>query len=199
MLRIWITVALAMLVAGCTTERRTEPQRTATEEMLISTAADRAVGELKFDVHGKTVFVDASNYKGLDPEYTVAAVHEQLLKDGARLANDRKTADLVVEMRNGAQSIDQTDFLVGFPSFDVPIPLAGSFKFPEIALYDRAEDTGVSKLTVTEYGRATGAYAGSSGPVYGFAHNRHYKVLIFIGWSRQDFRPSEEKTTVGAP
>ncbi|MGH6996324.1 MAG: DUF6655 family protein, partial [Stellaceae bacterium] len=141
--------------------RQTEPQRTATEEMLISSAADRAVGELKLDVNGKAVFVDASNYKGLDAEYTIAAVHALILKDGARLTADRKVADVVVEMRNGAQSIDKREFLIGIPSFDVPIPLAGSLTFPEIALYSRKEDIGVSKLTVADYSNATGASIGA--------------------------------------
>lgn len=194
-MRIATIVALTFLLAACTTERQTEPQRTATEEMLISSAADRAIGELKLDVRGKTVFVDASNYKGLDAEYTVAAVRAQMLKNGARLVADRKAADLVVEMRNGGQSIDQKEFLIGIPTFDVPIPLAGSFTFPKIALYDRAEDVGVSKLTVANYSNATGALTGSSGPIYGFAHDRHYKILIFIGWSNQDFHPDEDAGT----
>lgn len=194
-MRIATMVALAFLLAACTTERQTEPQRSATEEMLISSAADRAVGKLKLDVSGKTVFVDASNYKGLDAEYSIAAVRAQMLKNGARLTADRKAADLVVEMRNGGQSIDQKQFLVGIPAFDVPIPLAGSFKFPEIAFYSRAEDVGVSKLTVADYGGSSGAFIGSSGPVYGFAHDRHYKILIFIGWKTQDFHPDEDAGT----
>lgn len=190
-MRIWMIVSLALLLAACSTERQTEPQRTATEEMLISSAADRAVGALKLDVGGKTVFVDASNYKGLDAEYTVAAVRTHLLQSGARLVADRKAADLVVEMRNGAQSIDQRDFLVGIPTFNVPIPFAGTFKFPQVALYDRAEEVGVSKLVVADYSRASGTYAGSSGPVYGFAHDRRYTVLLFFDWRKQDFRPDE--------
>ncbi|MGH6984657.1 MAG: DUF6655 family protein [Stellaceae bacterium] len=194
-MRFAIAVTLAFLLASCTTMRQTEPQRTATEEMLISSAADRAVGELKLDVNGKAVFVDASNYKGLDAEYTIAAVHALILKDGARLTADRKVADLVVEMRNGAQSIDKREFLIGIPSFDVPIPLAGSLTFPEIALYSRKEDIGVSKLTVADYSNATGASIGASGPVYGFSHDRQYKVLLFIGWKTQDFRPDEDAGT----
>ncbi len=198
-MRLWVVLVLAVAVAGCTTQRRTEPQRSATEEMLISSAADRAVGELRFDVKGKKVFVDATNYKGLDREYTVAAVHERLLRDGAMLVGDRKNADAVVEMRNGAQSIDQRNFLIGIPSFDLPIPLAGAFKFPEIALYRRAVDIGVSKLTVAGFDAKTGAYLGSSEPVYGFAHDKNYRVMIFFGWNRQDFRPNQEPTSAGAP
>lgn len=193
-MRFAIAVTLAFLLAACSTARQTEPQRTATEEMLISSAADRAVGELKLDVNGKSVLIDASNYKGLDAEYTIAAVRGLVAKDGGRLVTDRKTADVVIEMRNGAQSVDQKEFLIGIPSFDVPIPLAGSLSIPEIALYSRKEDIGVSKLTVTDYS-ASGALAGSSGPVYGFARDRRYKILLFIGWKTQDFHPDEDAGT----
>lgn len=110
------------------------------------------------------------------------------------MVTDRKAADVVIEMRNGAQSIDKKEFLIGIPSFDVPIPLAGSLTFPEIALYSRDEDIGVSKLAIADYS-AGGASAGSAGPVYGFAHDRHYKALIFIGWRTQDFHPDEDAGT----
>ena len=194
-MRFATVVALAFLLAACTTVRQTEPQRSATEEMLISSAADRAVDELKLDVRGKTVFVDASNYKGLDAEYTVAAVHTQMLKNGARLVAHRKTADLVIEMRNGAQSVDQHEFLIGTPSFSVPIPLTGNaLTIPEIALYSKKQDIGVSKLAVAAYD-SRGDYDASGGPVYGFAHDNHYTVLIFIGWRNNDFRPDEESKT----
>jgi len=191
-MRIATALMLAFLLASCTTMRETQPSRTVTEEMLISSAADRAVDQLKLDVNGKAVFVDASNYKGLDAEYTIAAVHALVLKDGARLTDDRKVADVVIEMRNGAQSIDKKEFLIGIPSFDVPIPLAGSLTLPEIALYSRKEDIGVSKLVVTDYSNATGASIGESGPVYGLSHDRAYKLLLFIGWKNQDFRPNED-------
>jgi Family of unknown function (DUF6655) len=196
-MRLWLAVGLALLVAGCTTMRPTEPQRTATEEMLISTAADRAAAQINTAaLRGKKVFVDASNYKGLDPEYTIAAAHEALLKGGALLVGDRKSADAVVEMRNGAQSIDKREFLIGIPAFTLPIPLAGSaFNFPEVAFYAKAQDIGVSKLVIDAYSAKTGAYETSTGPVYGFAHKDRYTVLLFISWRNNDFRPSEQGTT----
>jgi len=45
---MWLCLVMApiLLAAGCTIRRQTEPQRTATEEMQISTAADRAASEI---------------------------------------------------------------------------------------------------------------------------------------------------------
>ena len=200
-MRLWGVVALALLAAGCTTMRETEPKRTATEEMLISSAADRAVAQVDAKaLSGKKVFVDASNYKGLDPEYTIAAVHEALLKGGALLVGDRKSADAVVEMRNGAQSVDQHEFLIGIPSFSLPIPLTGTaLQIPEIALYAKAQHIGVSKLAVAAYNAKTGAYDTASGPLYGFSHEIRYTVLLFVKWRHNDFRPSEQGTMGKGP
>ncbi|MGH7117908.1 MAG: DUF6655 family protein [Acetobacteraceae bacterium] len=211
-MRLWVMMIIALLVTGCTIVRQTEPKRTATEEMLISAAGDGAASQIHLaTLHGKKVFVDASHYKGLDPDYTMAAVHEALLKNGALLVGDRKSADAVVVMRNGAQSIDKREFLIGIPSFSLPIPLTGApyqtqpttqtgatgggFQVPEIALYAKAQNIGVSKLAVAAYNAKSGALVSSSGPVYGFSHGNRYTVLIFVKWRHRDFRPSEQGLT----
>ena len=205
-------VAFVLLATGCTIVRQTEPKRAATEEMLISAAADRAASQIDLTMfRGRKVFVDSSNYKGLDPEYTVAAVHEALLKSGANLAGDREFADIVLMVRNGAQSIDKREFLIGIPAFSLPIPFAGSpyqtptttqtgasgggLQIPEMALYAKAQNIGVSKLAVVAYDPKTGAYQASPDPVYGFSHDRRYTVLLFIGWRNNDFRPNEENAS----
>lgn len=196
-LRLWLVLGVALLSTGCTIMRETQPKRTATEEMLISTAADRAASQVDVTpLRDKKVFVDASDYKGLDPEYTIAAVHEVLLKGGALLVGDKKSADAVVEMRNGAQSIDKREFLIGIPSFSMPIPLTGTgLTVPELALYAHAQNIGVSKLAVTAYNLKSGAYIASSEPLYGFSHASRYTVLLFVKWRRNDFRPSEQGET----
>ena len=51
-----------LVVVGCGFVRESYPARTATEQLLISTAADRAIGELSVaDCKGKKVFIDAAN------------------------------------------------------------------------------------------------------------------------------------------
>jgi uncharacterized protein DUF6655 len=191
-----LTVFAACAAASCSTARQSEPQLTATEEMLISAAADRAAGQLNLSIpRGRAVFVDGSYYKGLDAEYTVAAVREKLLLSGMRLTNDRGKAQTVVELRNGAQSTDEHSKLVGIPSFDIPIPLAGAFKFPEIAFYKKAQEVGVSKLAATAYDTKTGAFEAANGPFYGFAHQTEYTVFLFMSWGTTDALPDETPET----
>lgn len=178
---------LFLLLAGCTTVRETQPARTATEELLISTAAERAASQMVAQfAPGAKVFVDASYVEGLDTKYTTSAMRDQLARDGAHLVDDRKTADVVVELRSGAASIDESSFLIGIPSFNVPIPLTGAFTFPEIALYKKAQQIGTSKVAMTAYEQKDGTYKFTVGPDLGLSNKTQWTLLLFISWGRND-------------
>lgn len=120
------TVLLAMVLglAGCTTARETNPARTATEQLLVSTAADHAADRLELGLPKDTkVFLDAQYFEGTDQKYAISTIRDQLLKQGDRLVADKGNADAIVEIRAGALSVDQDTTLLGIPSFDIPIPL----------------------------------------------------------------------------
>jgi hypothetical protein len=56
---------VASTVSGCFTERTTDPARTATEQLLISTAVDRAVRDLPAPPHsGRTVLRKTELFDG---------------------------------------------------------------------------------------------------------------------------------------
>jgi hypothetical protein len=186
---------LALCVcAGCSTTRQTDPQRTATEQLLISTAADHAVEDIKLDfAPGAKVFVDATNFEGTDSKYAIAAIRDRILKLGGRLVADRGQSDVVVEIRAGALSIDQSQTLVGIPGFDIPVPLAGPLGFPEIALYKKAQRRGVAKFAATSYGAKEGEGQDSSGPRYGFSHETHWVVFFFFSWTTDDLLTDEAR------
>lgn len=180
--------------AGCTTTRQTDPQRSATEQLLISTAADHAADEINLGISpGAKVFVDAANFEGTDSKYAIAAVRERIMELGCRLVTDRGQADTVVEIRAGALSVDRSQTLVGIPQFDIPIPLAGPLGFPEIALFKKSERRGVAKFAATSYGAKEGEGQGSSGPRYGFSHDTHWVVLFFFSWATDDLLPKADR------
>jgi len=170
------------------------PQRSATEQLLISTAADHAVEEIDLQIpSGAKVFVDATNFEGIDSKYAIGALRDRILHLGGHLVSERILADTVVEIRSGALSVDQTQTLVGIPKFDVPIPLAGPLGFPEIALFKKSERRGVAKFAATSYGVKDGEGRGSTGPRYGFSHDTHWVLLFFFSWSSGDVLPEENK------
>lgn len=188
--RLATVAAAALLLAGCAVTRQTNPPRTASEELLISTAADHAADKIGATfAPGTKVFVDTQYFDAIDGKYAISAVRDRLAHDGADLVADRKSADVVVELRSGAQSIDRRSTLIGVPSLDLPIPLAGQFKIPEIALFKKARQTGIAKIAMTEYKEKDGSYVKTLGPDYGFSHSTKWTVMLFISWTSNDILP----------
>lgn len=186
---------LLLALAGCTTERATQPARTATEQLLISTAADRAAQQLSLQLpKDARVYVDASNFEAIDGKYALGAIKAELLRRGARLVADQKAADVIVEPRSGALSIDESTAIVGIPQFDIPIPAAGNLTFPEIALFKKEEKQGIAKFAALAYDAKTGNLVSASSPDFGFSHKTQWVVALFVSWNTNDLIPEEVET-----
>lgn len=186
--------AAALLASGCASVRQTDPPRTATEELLISTAADRAAAQVKFELpKGSRVFVDAQ-YLDLDnvvyPKYTIASIRDQVIRQGLKLAADRKDADAILELRSGAQSINDSYDLVGIPNFSIPLPLLGQLTIPEIAFFKYHRQSGIAKMAVAVYA-PDGSLLYSSGPQYGGSKQLRWSLLFLIHYTSDDTLPDE--------
>jgi Family of unknown function (DUF6655) len=187
--RIAVSFLLLLTLAGCSTTRETEPARTATEQLLISTAVDRALDRLHLNVPaGTKLWVEAANFDGYDQKYAVGAIRDRLLREGALLVADRGQADAVVEIRAGALSTDSDDLLIGIPSVVMPVPLAGAAKTPELSLVKKNHDEGVAKIGITAYDAKTGALAPYSPaePIYGYSNRTRWVVLSLFDWTSSD-------------
>lgn len=154
-------IALALLLAaGCGTTRWSDTQRTATEQLLISNAIDKAISEFDFTVlAGREVFFDASFLKGVtDENYIVSSLRQHLLASGCVLREQREEAEFVVEARSGAVGTDRSDVLFGVPAVSVPsvpgMPLPSAI--PELPLAKSTNQKAVAKLAVFAYNRETG-------------------------------------------
>jgi hypothetical protein len=175
-----------LLLCGCTTDRETDPQRSATEELLISSAADRAAEQLSLDLGpNKKAFLDTTNFEGLDSKYAIATIRSSLLKHGAHFVGDKKDADTIVEIRAGALSIDKHETLFGIPSFNLPIPLAGELATPEIAIYKSEDQEGIAKFGATAYDAKDGHFIAESTPPLGRSHLTKEVVLV-VSWTHDD-------------
>jgi hypothetical protein len=186
-----VAATLLLSLSGCVIDRKTDTPRTATEELLVSTAADRAADALSRSIptHSK-LFVDTSNFDATDGKYAIGAIRDALLRRYASLVDKKTDADVVVELRSGALATNDHELLIGIPSFSVPLPFAGPVSTPKIALYDRSTQLGVAKFAASGLSVKTGALVASSAPQYGFAHKSDYIVLLFFGWSREDVIPN---------
>jgi hypothetical protein len=191
-MRFLIVCIVVLTVAGCSTERESDPARTATEQLLISSAADNAADQIKLDIKpGTKVFVDASNFDGTDAKYAIALLRERILRLGGNLVADRSASDTVVEIRAGALSIDKSETLVGIPHFDIPIPLAGPLGFPELAIFKKAQESGVAKFAAVSYETKNGEAESLTGPQYGASHQTDWTVLFFFSWSTNNVKPDD--------
>lgn len=195
-----LALSAAALAAACTTERRTAPSRTASEQLMLSSAVDRAVQNLSLRVpHGARVFVDATWFEGTDNRYAVAAIRERLLRRGARLTANREDADMIVEIRSGALSIDENALVVGIPQMEVPIPLAGSFAFPEIALFKRDRRQGIAKFAAVGYDAKTGELISVSDIDMGFSEQTQWNALFVLSWTTNDILPEQDGPVLRPP
>jgi hypothetical protein len=188
-MRIACTLPLFVLLclAACSTVRQSAPERTAMEQILISTAADRAAENLIVDMpSGVHAYVDAANFDGVDAKYAVAAIRDRLLRKGVSIVDDRAAADAVIAIRAGALSMDEDQTLIGIPQFGIPIPLAGELTFPEIALYKKARQQGVARFAAAAYDAKTGRLIASSGPSSGRSHRTRWVVMLFAHWVTDD-------------
>lgn len=183
--------ALPLLLAACSTVRETQPEETATEQLLMSTAADNAVSGLDHRIpSGTRVFVDTQYFESYDRGYVIGAIRAHLLQGGARLVRKRDQAEAVAEIRAGALSINRESDFIGLPSVPLPVPLSGSFDTPEVPLVRHKKQLGIAKIAVTTYHAETGALWADTGPVYGMAWVDGWNVLG-IGWREDETMPPQ--------
>lgn len=164
-----IFVCLGVLV-GCGSTKWTDTQRTATEQLLISDAMDRAVARLDFRaVAGKSVYLDSTPITGLtDSPYLNSLLRQHLLASGCILKEAREEADYVVEVRAGVIGTDRYDVLFGMPATSVSgmLPLEGvPSTIPELPLAKKTEQRAVAKIALFAYNRKTGRPVWQSGVV----------------------------------
>ena len=194
----FVALILAMLALGaCTTVRETIPQRSATEQLLISTAVDRAVDGMDLKIPaGTKVFLEAGQLDSSDGKYAAGAIKERLLRSGANLVTDAGRADAIVEVRAGALSIDDKKTVVGTDTFNLPVPFAGeAVTVPQIALYADKERLGVAKLAAIGYRTSDGRLIDASGPHFGYAHENEQVVFFAFSWRTSDL-PREDRSSV---
>jgi hypothetical protein len=159
-----LCAALVVGVSGCGTTRWSDSKRTATEQMLISDAVERAVMQIDMrPLAGQAVFLDTMILNDVtDGKYLASALRHQLLASGCRLAVAQDTADIVVEARAGAIGTDRNELLFGIPATSVEVAGNGT-SIPEMAIFKRTDQRGVAEVNLFAYERASGRAVWQSG------------------------------------
>ncbi len=167
----------------------TEPSRSAVEQLLLSTAADRSMQGVDFAAYfgGKKVFVDASYFDSYDKLYALGTLRDELSTHGALLVATAKEAEIVIEPRSGALSTDSSASLIGIPSLPLPVPVSGSaLMTPEVALFKSEKQFATAKIALLAYDAQSRRHLYSSGPLVGRAHQHYYSFLLIVKLTRSD-------------
>jgi hypothetical protein len=174
------------LLTGCFTLQTSTPPRTALEQLLLSTAADRAVRDLDLSwMKGKNVYVEDKYFESYDKGYAVGAIRDQISQSGALLLDGTNKADVIVEIRSGALSENSSTLLFGIPAMTVPVPLAGPLQTPELAFFKKQKADSIGKFALFAYTRDTGEHVQSVSPGDGKAKFHLYEILG-VTWERTD-------------
>ena len=87
-------LATAAVLSACASTSETYPARTATEQLLVARAADRAVEGLTLPIpSGSRVYVDATFFQAENAAYAVSAIRAALSEAGYALAPSRAEAE----------------------------------------------------------------------------------------------------------
>ena len=171
-----LALMILLSMIGCRSSTVTETKRSGIEQLILSTAVDRSLGQLNtIHLSGKKVYLEVKNLETLDRGYVIGKATQELGKNNALIVDDRKSADLILEIYSGALSTNSSKFMLGLP--EIPIPFGRDVVLPEIPLIKKIGLDGVSKLSINAID-AEGKQIFSYPSVYGEAYFDNWVVLI---------------------
>jgi hypothetical protein len=171
------------LTSGCATIRVTDPQRTATEQFLMSQAVSRSLEQLNYDaLRDRKIWIETGYLSGAEQvtvngevrqrlfttaeqAFATGELRERLLQAGARIVQEKKQADVIVEVRSGGIGVDRLENLIGIPS--LVIPSGFGVTTPELVFYKNTRQRGFASVSFVAYRADSGEYITSSGPYIG--------------------------------
>ncbi len=151
LVRIGLLVALGCLGAGgCATIKESDTTRTGVEQLLISSAVDRALDKIDFRpiANGK-IYVEEKYLDCTDKNYVLIALHQRLLQQNCTLAAKAEDSDVTLEIGSGSVGTDRHDLFMGVPQ--IPLPPPSPISVPKMTLYERNKAMGTAKLAVVAY------------------------------------------------
>lgn len=198
-----IVTILMLSVSGCgALWKTTLPNQTALDQILLSTAADRAASLITADQEGRMVpnlgaklgktFIETKNFTNENQQYGLHAIRSCFLDAGVVLVNDLKEADTIIEIATGALSVDNTHSLVGIPAMGLPIPFAGTLNIPEVPIYKKETNRGLAKFSVSLRDARTGKRKAKSFFTVGTAKVDSWEILLFFKFIDNDLQLPKE-------
>ena len=184
----WLGLVLLLgSAAGCINKQRmTEPIRSVGEQLLLSNSIDRALSELDLEAIGRLkgfkVYLSTVYLQTLDQEYLIGSLRDLLLSNGVLVVDDIAQAEMIVEIRSGANSLDSAAVTAGIAEDQaLPNPVTGApVALPELAFFKKQNIVSLTKVALVAYHADSREHVFSSGTLLGGAYERHYQFLGLI-------------------
>ena len=181
----WLGLVLLLgSAAGCVNKQRmTEPIRSVGEQLLLSNSIDRALSELDLEAIGRLkgfkVYLSTVYLQTLDQEYLIGSLRDLLLSSGVLVVDDIAQAEMIVEIRSGANSLDSAAVTAGIAEDQaLPNPVTGApIALPELAFFKKQNIVSLTKVALVAYHADSREHVFSSGTLLGGAYERHYQLL----------------------
>jgi hypothetical protein len=150
----WAVLATIVPLTGCATRKQSDTARTGVEQLLISTAVDRALDKVDYKpISGAKVFVEEKYLDCVDKNYVFVALHQRLLRNNCTLVAKAEDADVIMEVTSGGVGTDRTDLFVGVT--EIPLPPPSPISIPRMSVYNRTRAIGTAKIGLVAYDAKT--------------------------------------------
>jgi hypothetical protein len=155
-IKLFLPIILLLVLGGCNTRRITHTARSGVEEMLLSSAIDKALTKYEpTDINNKKIYIDSSNLFTIKDTgingYMIGMLRSCLGSKGAIIVEKKEKAEIVLEIYNGTVGTDYDDIFVGIPPIGIPIIFAGTLMSPRITFYEKSIQTGTCKILINLY------------------------------------------------
>ncbi|MFC1706191.1 DUF6655 family protein [Planctomycetota bacterium] len=167
-----LCLLLSVIASGCIGDvRKTTTDRTATEQLLISTAAERAVARIDAEkLKGRTVYVDVDRLECIDRGYVVSAFCEIMGLAGAHVLRNPDKADVIVEARSGVLNAYKGTWNLWFPVVIILNAAGEPEESPKVLEIGYGLREGWARIQAFAYERETGKFLFGWGDGWGYAH-----------------------------
>ena len=176
-------LGLLQIASGCAFSSRVETPRSSWEQILATTAIDRALEQLEWpEVDDKAISVEIGTPGDvLDALYLQRRIEVALADRGARIVRSTEAAEYVLSCLVGAVGLDISGRFMGIKgSSGGLIP----FTVPELALYKNTLRQGFAKTEIYLVDLESLKIIHHAGPVEGTAYRRS-KTYFFVFESRE--------------
>jgi hypothetical protein len=174
---IWLALWLCLpaVLCGCATVKQSDTSRTGVEQLLVSSAIDRALNKIDWaPIRGAPVYIETKYLDCVDKNYLIVSLHQRLLANGCTLVDKAEESAVTIEVGSGAVGTDRQELFAGIPEISLP---ASQIALPRVAFFSRQKANGTAKLTVIAFDTKSKQPVINSGTTLARSDHKNWSLL----------------------